>query len=165
MEIERKFLINKMPANLSGYQCLVIEQAYLCTSPVVRVRRQNDDYYLTYKGKGLMTREEYNLPLNREAYLHLLSKADGAVLSKKRYLIPIENPAFAEGFRALSEHLNLAVELDVFAPPFAPLVLGEVEFPSVEAAEAFLPPAWLGTDVTENPAYHNSRMAKYGRCP
>lgn len=165
MEIERKFLVKKMPSDLSDYQCLTIEQAYLCTDPVVRVRRQEEEYYLTYKGKGLMAREEYNLPLNRDAYLHLRAKADGAVISKKRYLIPIEAPAFIQGFRCLPEQAKLKVELDVFDPPFAPLVLGEVEFPDVETANAFLPPIWLGEDVTQNPEYHNSRMAKRGRCP
>ena len=49
MEIERKFLIKKekLPENLSQYPCLHIEQGYLCTDPVVRIRRQNDEYYLT----------------------------------------------------------------------------------------------------------------------
>ena len=64
MEIERKFLIKELPENLSSYQFLTLEQAYLCTDPVVRIRRQDQEYYLTYKGKGLMAREEYNLPLN-----------------------------------------------------------------------------------------------------
>ncbi len=39
MEIERKFLIKELPENLSSYKCLVIEQAYLCTEPVIRIRR------------------------------------------------------------------------------------------------------------------------------
>lgn len=164
MEIERKFLINKLPENLSSYQCLNIEQAYLCTDPVVRIRRQNEDYYLTYKGKGLMVREEYNLPLNKEAYLHLLSKADGNIISKKRYLLPLLKPVFAEGYR-VPDHsdasLNLKIELDIFDPPFAPLMLAEVEFPTEEMANAFLPPAWLGKDVTNDRAYHNSNMATF----
>lgn len=88
MEIERKFLIREIPKNLSQFPCLMIEQAYLCTNPVVRIRRQNEDYYLTYKGKGLMAREEYNLPLNKEAYGHLLSKADGNIISKKGIWFP-----------------------------------------------------------------------------
>lgn len=128
MEIERKFLVRQMPASLSSFRCLLIEQAYLCTDPVVRIRRQDDAFFLTYKGSGLMAREEYNLPLNAAAYAHLLTKADGNIISKKRYLIPIEQPAFA-----------LKVELDVFDPPFAPLILAEVEFPDVETAHAFLP--------------------------
>ena len=98
MEIERKFLIKELPENLSSYKCLVIEQAYLCTEPVVRIRRQDEDYYLTYKGGGLMSREEYNLPLTEKAYEHLLTKADGNIISKKRYLIPISNPVFRNDY-------------------------------------------------------------------
>ena len=67
MEIERKFLIDKLPENLDDYSFHIIEQAYLNTNPVVRVRRSDDEYYLTYKGSGMMAREEYNLPLNAEA--------------------------------------------------------------------------------------------------
>lgn len=90
MEIERKFLVPALPENLSSYPCHLIEQAYLCTSPVVRIRRQDDDFILTYKGSGMMAREEYNLPLTSESYGHLLPKADGIVITKKRYVIPLD---------------------------------------------------------------------------
>lgn len=160
MEIERKFLTEKLPDDLSSYSCLLIEQAYLCTDPVIRVRRENEAYYLTYKGKGLMSREEYNLPLNRNAYEHLLSKADGNIISKKRYLIPIAKPVFAKGYSIPSKALELKIELDIFDPPFAPLIIAEVEFPDEEMANAFIPPAWLGEDVTGNPEYHNSNLSK-----
>ena len=52
MEIERKYLVSEVPANLKDYHCRVIEQGYLSTHPVVRVRKDNDSYYLTYKGSG-----------------------------------------------------------------------------------------------------------------
>ena len=100
MEIERKFLINILPENLSQYPFHQLEQGYLCTEPVVRIRREDDNYYLTYKSKGLMVREEYNLPLTQAAYEHLLPKIDGILITKKRYLIP------------LSE--KLTIELDIF---------------------------------------------------
>lgn len=74
MEIERKYLVKTLPEHLEQYQSKKIAQGYLCTAPVVRIRRSNDDYYLTYKGEGLMVREEYNLPLTKEAYEHLLLK-------------------------------------------------------------------------------------------
>ena len=61
MEIERKFLLKCIPENLENYSCHLIEQAYLCTEPVVRIRRQDEEYYMTYKGSGMMSREEYNL--------------------------------------------------------------------------------------------------------
>ena len=94
MEIEKKYTIKKLPDNLETYPCKIIEQAYLNTAPVVRIRRSDDEYYLTYKGSGLMAREEYNLPLDETSYRHLLEKADGNIISKKRYVIPIENPQF-----------------------------------------------------------------------
>ena len=158
MEIERKFTLKEIPANLEAYPCHIIEQAYLCTSPVVRVRKEDDTYYMTYKGKGLMAREEYNLPLNEAAYQHLLAKADGNIISKKRYVIPIENPRFKPDYVPLVKP-ELVIELDVFATPFAPLIMAEVEFPDVEMANAFLTPDWFDQDVTNDPAYHNSTMS------
>lgn len=160
MEIERKFLIEKLPADLTRYKCLLIEQAYLCTSPVIRIRREDDSYYLTYKGKGLMAREEYNLPLNKDAYEHLLAKADGNIISKKRYLIPVTKPIFANGYNFSGKTADLKIELDIFDSPFAPLIIAEVEFPDEKMANAFIPPAWLGEDVTNNPEYHNSSLSQ-----
>ena len=145
MEIERKFTVKKMPAGLESFPFHIIQQAYLNTDPVVRIRREDETYYLTYKGRGLMAREEYNLPLNRPSYEHLLAKADGQIISKKRYLIPFG---------------TYTIELDVFEAPFAPLVIAEVEFPSLEEADAFLAPDWFDADVTQDPAYHNSNLSR-----
>ncbi len=145
MEIERKFTIKSLPENLQDYPCLHIEQGYLNTNPVIRIRKQNEDYFLTYKGKGMLAREEYNLPLNAESYQHLKSKCDGNIISKKRYCIPLG---------------NLTIELDVFDAPFAPLIMAEVEFDSLEAADSFTPPDWFLEDVTNNPEYHNSNMSR-----
>ncbi|MGI6010231.1 MAG: CYTH domain-containing protein [Ruminococcus sp.] len=145
MEIERKFLINRRPENLEQYPCQKIEQAYLCTDPVVRIRRQDNDYILTYKSKGFLAREEYNLPLHEKAYLHLREKADGIILSKTRYRIPEES--------------GLTIELDLFDSPYEDLILAEVEFPSEEDARAFSPPSWFGEEVTYSPLYHNSTLS------
>ena len=160
MEIERKFTITGLPDDLEQHTCLIIEQAYLNTDPVLRIRRQNDDYYLTYKGKGLLSREEYNLPLNEAAYRHLKEKADGNVISKTRYLIPIENPVFSGDFTPPAKLPPLTIQPDVFDPPFAPLVIAEVEFPDEQTAHAFLPPGFLIEDVTNDPAYHNSTLSQ-----
>lgn len=146
MEIERKYLIHQLPENLCDYPQKRIEQGYLCTQPVVRVRQQNQDYFLTYKSVGLMSREEYNLPLTKEGYEHLKAKADGYFISKTRYLIPLDE--------------THTIELDVFDPPFAPLYMAEVEFATLEEAENFTPPEWFGEDVTFDGSYHNSAMSK-----
>lgn len=146
MEIERKFLIKKIPDNLTSYKARKIEQAYLCTDPVVRVRRDNDDYYLTYKSRGMIVREEYNLPLTKEAYGHLLAKADGNIITKTRYEIP--------------EKDNLTIELDVFEGKFDGLLLAEVEFASEEEALGYIPPEWFGEDVSNSTKYHNSTLSR-----
>ena len=80
MEIERKFTLKHIPDNLDSYPFHHIEQAYLCTNPVVRIRKQDDEYILTYKGSGMLAREEYNLPLTEESYYHLRQKADGNII-------------------------------------------------------------------------------------
>ena len=56
MEIERKFTIKHLPDNLDLYPVHTIEQAYLNTDPVIRIRREDDEFYMTYKGQGMMTR-------------------------------------------------------------------------------------------------------------
>ncbi|MBR2529028.1 MAG: CYTH domain-containing protein [Blautia sp.] len=147
MEIERKFLISKdcLPADYTSYPCHRIEQGYLCTNPVVRVRRSDDDYYLTYKASGLLAREEYNLPLTAEAYAHLSQKTDGILIIKDRYVIPYENGLF--------------IELDVFHDTYEGLFLAEVEFRTEEEALAFTPPSWFGEDVTYSSLYQNSRLS------
>lgn len=148
MEIERKYLIAKLPDNIKDYNYHKIEQGYLCTAPVVRIRRQDDDYILTYKSGGLMAREEYNLPLNKEAYDHLKEKVDGHYIAKTRYLIPLTE--------------KLTIELDEFHGEFAPLLMAELEFETEEEAMNFTPPDWFGEDVTFCKTYHNSNMSQYG---
>ena len=106
-----------------------------------------------------MAREEYNLPLTREAYEHLLPKADGNIITKKRYLFPISVPSFREGYQPESLP-SLTIELDVFEAPFAPLIIAEVEFPDKEMADAFLPPDWFLADVTLDKRYHNSNLSR-----
>lgn len=144
MEIERKYLIRELPERLEQYPCRQIEQGYLNTDPVVRIRRTDEQYTLTYKGKGFMVREEYNLPLNKKAFLHLREKIDGILIKKRRYLIPFE---------------TYTIELDVFEGALAPLLLAEVEFETEDEANAFVPPSWFGEDVTFSSAYHNSTLS------
>lgn len=145
MEIERKYLVKSLPPDYSRYPAQQIEQAYLCIEPVVRIRRQDDEYWLTYKSAGLFSREEYNHALTKEAYTHLLPKADGLVLKKKRYRIPLDN--------------GLTAELDVFAADYDGLLLVEVEFSNESQAMEFIPPDWFGEEVTYLGCYSNNQLS------
>ena len=151
MEIERKYLVRDLPENLDTYQHVEIEQAYLCTSPTLRIRRMGDRYILTVKqhlrvpGTTAIHNREEEFPLAPESYARLRAKCEGIPVAKTRYRIPLPD--------------GLVVELDIFHGPHAPLILAEVEFPSTDAANAFVPPAWFGPDVSTDPHYRNAYLA------
>ena len=173
MEIERKFLINEIPSNLEQYSVHIIEQAYLNIYPAIRIRRDGDTYYMTYKGvhsEDGIGQVEYNLPLYEPSYKHLLEKADGRIIRKKRYIVPINEDAYEESFleehpdiRARVKNGGIRIELDIFADsapaPFEGLVLAEIEFPSEEAAAAYCPASWFKEEVTGRKEYSNAYMS------
>lgn len=147
MEIERKFLIikEKLPENLESYPHNKLEQAYIITEPVLRIRQKDTEYILTYKGPGFLTREEVEFPLSKDAYEKLLSKTEGNIITKTRYKIP--------------EKDGLVIELDVFHGLFEGLHLAEVEFPDEETAHSYIAPDWFGKDVTMESSFHNSTLS------
>ena len=156
MEIEKKFQLAYLPENLEQYPCRIIEQAYLCSKPTVRVRRSNEQYILTLKdkqgvaelqteGAGIVNRE-IEIPLTKEAYDHLKAKSDGFLIEKKRYLVPLQN--------------GLTAELDVFGGRLTGLYFAEVEFPDTETARDFIPPAWMGRDVSGDRRYRNTTLSE-----
>lgn len=148
MEIERKFLTKNIPFDITAYPYKQISQAYISFSPTIRIRRSDDAYILTVKGKGHLAREEFELPLTKEAYDRLFEKTEGTPVVKKRYLVPVEG-----GYTA---------EVDLYEGELTGLMTTEVEFPSMEAAESFAAPDWFGKDVSEEKAYKNTSLSLYG---
>lgn len=146
MEIERKFIPKRLPDHLEQYPFHEIEQGYLCTNPTIRIRKMDDACFLTYKSFGMMAHLEQEMPLSLEAYHHLREKADGILITKRRYLIPLDD--------------THTIELDLFRGQLEGVTLAEVEFASIEEADAFVPPDWFGEDVTFDSRYHNSEMSK-----
>lgn len=153
MEIERKFTIKKLPSKLDKYEKKRIEQGYLCTEPVVRIRKSNDDYYMTYKAnKNLslknneiaLVNEEIEVPLTKESYLHLKEKVDFHIIEKTRYIIPLDN--------------NLKVELDIFEGCLKGLTFAEVEFKDEEQAKSFILPEWFLEDVSFDKRFRNNYL-------
>jgi CYTH domain-containing protein len=176
VEIEKKFTVKQIPFNLEDYHYHQIEQGYLNVHPAIRVRREDDTYYMTYKGTpGQFIKEkgqqdigqtEYNMPLDKTSYDHLAAKADGNFIRKKRYLIPLNENAFDEGYLTKDLELAMAVEsgsikieLDIFDKPYEGRILAEVEFPSEEAARNYHPADWFDQDVTGDRRYSNSQMS------
>jgi len=147
MEIEKKFMIKRRPENLGNYPKKEIEQGYLASNPVVRIRKSNDEYILTYKarlnerGSEVIVNKEVELPLTKEAYEHLRDKADNNLIIKTRYLIPLED--------------GLMGEYDVFHGKLEGLEFVEVEFESEEKAEVFKKPEWFGENVSSDKRFSN----------
>ena len=145
MEIERKFLVTCMPENIEQYEKHEIEQGYISTEPVIRIRRLDETLILTVKSKGLLSRQEFELELDADEYRNLSEKVSGNLIRKTRYKIPLP-----EGY---------TVELDIFHGDFDGLCYAEVEFPDEDTAKKFNPPAYFGREVTYEPQFHNSSLS------
>ncbi|MBP5291451.1 MAG: CYTH domain-containing protein [Lachnospiraceae bacterium] len=147
-EIERKFLPVSLPEGYEEHPHREIIQGYLSRDPAIRVRSSRGRYRITIKGGGMMSHTEDSFDLgSEEAFLHLLSKCDGRVIRKTRYVLPIKG------------YPGLKAELDVFEGELEGLVMLEVEFPDEDAAAKFRPPLWYGEDVTADGRYYNSYLS------
>ncbi len=156
MEIERKFLLSCIPFNLENYTCFNIEQAYITTAPVIRARKRIriddnttakiEEFILTIKSSGILSHEEYEIMLNEDEYKNVLKKAEGNVITKNRYNIPLDD--------------GLILELDIFKGKFDGLIVGEIEFATEDAAKKYTPPEFISEEVTYDRRYSNSTMSK-----
>src|SRR6476620_3435015 len=145
-EIERKFLVRELPADLTSYRHNEIMQGYLVSLDdglQVRLRKSGERYSLTFKRGTGNVREEREVELTARQFDALWPATEGKRLVKTRYEIP------------LGERV---VEIDVYHERHQGLVVAEVEFDDEESAKNFQPPDWLGDDVTGNPRYSNQLL-------
>ncbi len=159
MEIERKWLVEKdqIPYDLTSLPHLELEQVYISFVPSIRVRSMQDvsgamQYVLTVKGGAKdaqrLSREEFEMPIEAASYIALCRKAEGSPIRKTRYYVHR-----ADG---------LTEEIDVFHGSLEGLAYLEIEFESVQQAQAFPSPAWTKWDVTADRRYQNSALARFG---
>ena len=113
MEIERKFIIKKLPDDLGSYPSRFIEQAYLNTDPVVRIRREDDECYLTWKGRGLMVREEQVLP--QQAGIVDMALGEGEKVGVGQTVALVYRDAQTQSDQAQLEALAMEIELLTYA--------------------------------------------------
>lgn len=149
MEIERKFLLNKLPEDLKEYPFKKINQSYISVNPVIRIRKEDEKYILTIKGKGHISREEKEIFISAEEYENLYKKKETKEIVKKRYLYPLK--------------CGLEAEIDIYEKNLSGLITAEVEFKSIEEAEEFHVPSFFGEDVSFDPAYKNANLAIFGK--
>ena len=146
-EIERKFLLARMPDGLTSYPHGKIEQGYLALERggvQVRLRRKDGACSLTYKRDDQGAREEREIKLSAEQFEILWPGTSERRLTKTRYDVP------------WCEHI---IEVDVYTGRHQGVVVAEVEFKDDESCRAFVPPDWIGADVTGDSSYSNVVMA------
>ena len=152
-EIERKFIVSRLPDDLDSWPHQDIDQGYLALEPggaEVRVRRRGDRYFETVKSTGDVARTELEVELTREQFETLWPGTVHRRVSKTRYEIPWD---------------GLTIEVDVYSGDLSGLLVAEVEFESEAASERFRPPAWFGRDVTADKRFKNRRLALDGAPP
>ncbi|MBQ7306985.1 MAG: adenylate cyclase [Clostridia bacterium] len=142
-EIERRFLVANMP-NLDNFPSKNIIQYYL-NDKVTRLRRMDNEYLLTQKSGSGLSRTEIEYQITKEHFDKLKLGATSFIM-KTRYFIPLYD--------------DLVAELDVFKGKHLGIVICEVEFPSVQSANDFIVPSWLGKDITLEKNLSNKNMSK-----
>lgn len=149
-EIERKFLIERVPDEVPLGSGVVIRQGYVAEEDgvSVRVRITATEAWLTVKAGHGVARTEVEVPITPADAEALWRHTEGRRIAKRRHRI-----ALADGHVA---------ELDVYDGPLAGLRTVEVEFASHDAATAFQPPAWFGRDVTDVPGWSNLELSRHG---
>jgi adenylate cyclase len=150
VEIERKFVVDGPPPELSAVPSERIQQGYLAVDSAgveVRIRRRDGRATLTVKqGSGLVRGEE-EVEIGRRRFDRLWPVTEGRRIVKARHVLPVD---------------GVRLEVDVYGGDLSGLVVAEVEFESVEASEAFVPPEWLGREVTGDDRYANRTLAVEG---
>ena len=149
-EIERKFLVHTIPDNLVRYPNNRIVQGYLAVADdgtEVRLRRRAEEFYLTQKSGGTLSREEWQTELSQRQFEALWPATNGRRVEKVRYEI---------------NHGDFKIELDVYGDKLVGLATAEVEFASENECERFTPPAWIGREVTDDSRYKNKNLALHG---
>jgi adenylate cyclase len=149
-EIERKWLVREVPADVDPRSGEQIRQGYLVVGEdgsEVRVRANTSRRVITYKSGGGRSRTEIEVTLAAEQFDELWPATEGRRVVKRRV------------------NLEGGVDLDIYDGDLAGLIVAEVEFASEAAADGFAPPPWFGDEVTEDRAYKNQQLALTGRPP
>jgi CYTH domain-containing protein len=149
-EVERKFLVEGTAWRDRVHATSSLEQFYVAAAPDRSIRVRISDgatAMLTLKfGGQALSRDEFEYPVPLADAHEMRAFALGNVIAKTRHKIDVAGYVY---------------EVDVFEGKLAGLVIAELETPD-RVADAALP-AWLGREITGEPAYYNTMLALGGR--
>jgi CYTH domain-containing protein len=146
IEIERKFLVNKVKWNqVIKKEKSLFRQGYIVSDPekTIRVRLTDQEAFLTIKGLSVgASRAEYEYKIPKEDAKELLDRFCDSEVSKIRYFIA---------------HGKKLWEVDEFLGQNEGLIVAEIELASED--ESFSLPEWIDKEVTDEKKYANSNLA------
>lgn len=145
-EIERKFLVQRVPDHLDQYPHEEILQGYLKIDEdgsEKRLRQAGERYTRTIKTGQGKTRQEQEEVISQNEFASLWPQTEGKRIEKTRYQIG-------------------DMEVDVYKGNLTGLIIAEKEFGSEEESVQFMLPEWVGEEVTNDERYKNKNLAKFG---
>ena len=130
--------------DLSGQEPVRYERYYLNRSNTVeeRIQKKGDAYEYEKKEKvSDLEHKKETRPITREEFESLKPKAGEAII-RDGYMVS-NNPD---------------ITIKIYHGKYEGLVRAEVEFDSLESAEAFIPPEWMGKEITGTPLGKDSDL-------
>lgn len=147
LEIERKYLLKRIPVNLLKEPPINIKQGYLLTSEKgfeIRLRQQDNTFFQTFKSEGTLIREEIEIELSKIQFDYLWKHVKSRIIQKQRYVM---------------KYNDLFIELDVYKGELEGLVVAEVEFDNVQDSKEFIPPDYFNREITFDKQFKNYYLA------
>ena len=144
-EIERKFLLKKLPDEITCFREQPILQGYLAVQQnrEIRLRRMGNRCFLTVKTGNDVIREELEISISRKKFNILWEGIGDQFLEKTRR------------YYRWKRHI---LEIDRYGGHLSGLITGEVEFPDEKKARDFVPPLFFREEITFDPRYKNRRL-------
>lgn len=154
VERERRFLLSGLPVATASVRTRHIQDRYFLGT-TLRLRKTTEFrksaeaqiYKLTQKIATNIAVPGQRLNTNTyisEMEYELLSQLPGSILSKTRHSIP-------------------PMGIDVFDRPLHGLILGEAEFETDEAMNAFVPPSYVVAEVTHDVRFTGGQLVQTTR--
>lgn len=146
LEIERKFLVKNDNFKMKAVKSKYLRQGYIFsnTDKNLRVRIADKQGFLTIKGKGKISRYEWEKEIPLEEAKELMLLCEDGIIEKTRFFVPVGAHIF---------------EVDEFYGENQGLIVAEIELNSVD--ESFEKPDWLGEEVTGIQKYYNASLKDF----
>jgi CYTH domain-containing protein len=151
-EIERKFIINEIPSDITFSNLRQIYQTYMVIGDEeIRIRQiieesGKEKYSMTLKKGSGLKRDEFKWTINASTYNKLFAITDASPLIKYRKDFKFKGTVYEMDEIMNTEHGIIRIV--------------EIEFPSVKKAKSFKVPSWFGEEVTEKVEFSNQALWK-----